>query len=596
MSSQKLEGALNDLHTMVTALGLNIGQKLMPVVTKGLEWLGHDGKVLIVELMKAIDSLIDTLIALAKTAVEATGDVLHAFEGMRDKVKPLIDDLSNIWADLNFKAHADHSLASMGTGADDAAQSVAKLAEAWDKLKVSLTAALDKTAPQGHLGGGGRNIEHPGEANPYAQGGGDRSFVEPKKGKGNKTGEKMRNEEIQAAQKLSEERIAIEESTNQHLLSMGQESVEDFISRAHALENEKYQVKNAALQKELTLHAADKAAEQKTRDEIEQLYLTHQGALIKIDQDRESRLAAQAKAALADFIRIDDEKLAEGMESIKRLVAAEQIGTDQEFAMQTELTQKIRVEELRRLDDEISALKAGTTAYGKATDERAKLAEKFTKDQEKNEDAHTAKIQADTTKWLQPMTSSFTTALNDMAFHQRSFADSMRGMFLSMAEGFAQMCEKMLEDWIVKEVAGTAVHEGNAVAQITASAGVAGAAGASSQAGIPIIGPALAAAAGAAMIALVLGYESLAHASGGMVLDRDQLVFAHANEMILPAHLSQGVQSMISNGTTNNGGSTTLNYTPTVHGSPDVSLHQLLRDQGGAMLAYLAQARRDGKI
>ena len=64
--------------------------------------------------------------------------------------------------------------------------------------------------------------------------------------------------------------------------------------------------------------------------------------------------------------------------------------------------------------------------------------------------------------------------------------------------------------------------------------------------GIPYVGPILAPIAGATAFAAVAAYETIASAAGGMTLDKDQLVQAHAKEMILPSHLSQGLQSIIS--------------------------------------------------
>ncbi len=67
-------------------------------------------------------------------------------------------------------------------------------------------------------------------------------------------------------------------------------------------------------------------------------------------------------------------------------------------------------------------------------------------------------------------------------------------------------------------------------------AAVGGAAAAASTAAIPIVGPALAPAAGAAMYALIAGtYAPLATFSEGGMVPEDMLALVHKGEYVLPA-------------------------------------------------------------
>jgi len=319
----------------------------------------------------------------------------------------------------------------------------------------------------------------------------------------------------------------------------------------------------------------------------------------KRDRDHCQNVAALDKERLTSALQSDDDILANRLESIKRLAAAGEMGADEEYAQQRQLTLEVREEELSRLDDELSMLTRGTAEYDKALQERRKLSEKFTKDVAKLDDDHRAKVTASVTSTTQMMTKPFATAIQEMTDGTKTFANSMKGLFVGMAESFTQMVAEMVDKWAIGQIANAVITSETGIAEISTHAGVGAAAAASSQAGIPIVGPVLAIAAATAMEGFILGLGSLAHASGGMTLDRDQLVYAHAKEMILPAHISQGLQSMIAAGNTGGGGSggnTTLHYSPTVHAPASATLDQMLQNESGAMRAWLMQSKRDGKL
>jgi hypothetical protein len=89
-------------------------------------------------------------------------------------------------------------------------------------------------------------------------------------------------------------------------------------------------------------------------------------------------------------------------------------------------------------------------------------------------------------------------------------------------------------------------------------------------------------------------------AAGGMIVGGGgQLAILHPREMVLPAHLSTGMQNMISRG--GGGGTTnapTLNYSPTIAGSHPLStasdMERVLRQHGGTMMKYVENAARNG--
>lgn len=98
-------------------------------------------------------------------------------------------------------------------------------------------------------------------------------------------------------------------------------------------------------------------------------------------------------------------------------------------------------------------------------------------------------------------------------------------------------------------------------ASIEISAAEAAAAAFADSASLGPAGLAAAPAAAAAAYATVLGFASglgaaaIPSAAGGMVVGSDGLIMAHAEEMVLPAHLSSGIQTMIEGGAADGGSS-----------------------------------------
>lgn len=94
-----------------------------------------------------------------------------------------------------------------------------------------------------------------------------------------------------------------------------------------------------------------------------------------------------------------------------------------------------------------------------------------------------------------------------------------------------------------------------AVSDITTKAAQAAAGAFASTAAIPYVGPELAPAAAASAEAEVLAFiGQIGAAEQGAVIPRDQMMSLHADEMVLPAHISKGIQETFSNSGPQNGG------------------------------------------
>jgi DNA-binding Lrp family transcriptional regulator len=171
---------------------------------------------------------------------------------------------------------------------------------------------------------------------------------------------------------------------------------------------------------------------------------------------------------------------------------------------------------------------------------------------------------------IEPINSAISTSIQGMIMGTTTLQKALSNLYQSILASFVGMCVKMLLEYIRnktmemmfgKSVAAadvavtsasaiqkTAVVVPAAMTQIGANAGVAGSGAAASQASIPYVGPALAVAAAAAMIAMVLGFRKMASASGGWDVDRDGMAYIHKEEMVLPAGLAGGFREMFAGG------------------------------------------------
>jgi hypothetical protein len=93
-------------------------------------------------------------------------------------------------------------------------------------------------------------------------------------------------------------------------------------------------------------------------------------------------------------------------------------------------------------------------------------------------------------------------------------------------------------------------------------------------------------------------------AAGGMVVGGTggSLSILHAQEMVLPAHLSKGIQGIINNGS-RGGNQANLNYSPTINTGPRgrggtgltrAEFSQMMSSHGGAMLGEARNMMRSG--
>jgi hypothetical protein len=136
-----------------------------------------------------------------------------------------------------------------------------------------------------------------------------------------------------------------------------------------------------------------------------------------------------------------------------------------------------------------------------------------------------------------------TDAIADAQRLGSAFGDAFAGMI----DGSKSFGDAMKE--VGKEVVRMLLDI--AIKSVTAHALEAGSGAAASQAGIPIVGPALAAAAMTAMVGTVMGLmSSMPSASGGFDIPAglNPVTQLHEKEMVLPAHIAEPLRQNLAGG------------------------------------------------
>lgn len=206
-------------------------------------------------------------------------------------------------------------------------------------------------------------------------------------------------------------------------------------------------------------------------------------------------------------------------------------------------------------------------AHEKATQEIIATELKATQEVRKNWEAVT-----------KPIETSFTSALDGMLKGTDNFHTATKKMFDTLAiDVINGAVHRMLTSWLSAEAAKIAASETGskvlsalglenlvvakttdataAVSDITTKAAQAAAGAFAATAAIPYVGPMLAPAAAAEADASVMAFiGQIASAAGGMMVDKDQMAMVHEDEMILPSHISQGIQEHILNPEAESGG------------------------------------------
>jgi hypothetical protein len=216
---------------------------------------------------------------------------------------------------------------------------------------------------------------------------------------------------------------------------------------------------------------------------------------------------------------------------------------------------------------------------------------------------------------VNPMAGAFQSALAGMLQRTMTWRQALGNIFKSVLDLFTNMISKMLMKWISNELAKTASSQAGttarmgmdtsaaatsvttkateATAVVGANAAEAASGAASSQASIPYVGPILAAAAFASIMAMVLGARSsISSARGGYDIPAglNPMTQLHEREMVLPAAQADVIRQMAEDRVSGGGGN---HYH--LHAIDARGVERLLRDNGHVMAKVLSEQARNFK-
>ena len=267
-------------------------------------------------------------------------------------------------------------------------------------------------------------------------------------------------------------------------------------------------------------------------------------------------------------------------------------------------------------------------AYQKAKDKLLEIEAKYRQDSRALNTRAVSEIAAPWKAVAMTLESSFASAMDGILLHTQTIGGAMRQLFTGILQTFTQemitkplalmamraLRETTLYQWMAGAAAtsaaasagATIVAKGTeATAVVGANAAEAASGAAASVASIPWVGPVLAAAAFASMMALVMGSKSsIKSAAGGYDIPStiNPMVQAHASEMILPAKYADVIRGLAGGkaqagmagmaGGQGSGGDTHVHLNVTAMDGDSVK--QLLLANSDALAVALRRAHRLG--
>lgn len=371
---------------------------------------------------------------------------------------------------------------------------------------------------------------------------------------------KIADEIAQIQTQADQKHIDAEQRTNDFLLSMGAESIDQWLAQSTKLENERYQIELAGVQKREQADKGNAVALAKDQAQEQSLAQEHQDRLTAIAQQGQEKKKQLQDQGVADFRTAEDEKLDAYNASVNKQLKTLQISHAQMTALELQMTELIRAQVLARDDIAVAEAAKGTEAYRTAWEQREKDAAKYLK---AIQSLNAAETEDEMAKWKTLATSSegvFNSSLNQMIVHGGSLKQFITSTTQGIETAFLEMGEKIVDDWVMQQIFGQATQKETATSQIMTNAAVAasGAFATWSAAPFPLNLTAPAMAAGAYGEGLTF-LGGIAAARGEWMVSGDEVPYSlHNREAVMPASVADPMRQFFSNpsnsGQGNNGG------------------------------------------
>ncbi len=410
---------------------------------------------------------------------------------------------------------------------------------------------------------------------------------------------RLADEIAQSDEQLALKQIAAAQQANNFELQMGEESLAQWKQKAQEEADAKLNAELAFLNRKLAADQGNALAFQKDLDQIAAAYQEHDNLLAQIDQQYAQKKRQQDQTGLQDFIKTKEDEVTRSIAAEDAKAKAHQISQLQAHDADIAELSSVEAAVLAEFDAVNAGLQKGTEAYDKAMKDRAALVDWFT---QRAGQANNQLVEQEQQKWTtlgNSIKSGFNAAIDGMLFEGRSFGQGMLTIAQGVIKAFLTMGENIAENWIETQLTAmftTKATQGTAaLGQISDAAGVAGANAFAATAAIPVIGPALAPAAGAAAASEALSFSSLLSlAVGAWELKNDTLAQLHRGEMVVPQNFAEGMRG--GRGIGGGSGDINMHYGPTINAREPATLSQMLTRESSEMLGWLNRQFRNGAL
>ena len=328
------------------------------------------------------------------------------------------------------------------------------------------------------------------------------------------------------------------------------------------------------------------------------LKMAEDGKAIQKAEDEEQKKADKETSDLAKLTRQDEMAAAKNAIEVKRanLAAAVQLGQITHAQELAEL-KKFHAEELKI---EIDALLAEQALHKDDPVKFAEIQNRILAAKRKSnldiQKINTQAAQEEMKTWTQVatvVTSSLGNALTGLITKTQSFGQAMQSMMQAISQGFMKLAMDMAMEWVKGEMIKKAASITTATTQATGNAVVAGSGAAASAASIPVYGWAIALAAGAAVLAGVMGMKSsIGSAQNGWDIPSglNPMAQLHEEEMVLPKEQANVIRNMAKGG--GGKGDTHVH----IHAMDAKSFKQALSRNQGGLRDVIHEAVRNGRM
>lgn len=408
---------------------------------------------------------------------------------------------------------------------------------------------------------------------------------------------RLTDEVARSDEQLTLKQIEATRQASNFDLQMGEQSLAQWKQIAASEADAKLNAELGFLDKKLVADQGNVLAFQKDLDEIRAAYQEHDNRLAQIDQQYAEKKRQQDQGDLQDFIHTKEQEVSRYIAAEEVKVRTHQTGQQQSHDADIQELDSVEAAVLAEFDAVNAGLQKGNAAYDKAMRERAALVDWFA---QRTEQTNNQLEEQESQKWSQlgnSIKSSFNSAIDGMLFQGKSFGQGMLTLAQGVIKAFLSMGENIAENWIESQLTAMfttkATQATTALGQISDAAGVAGANAYAATAAIPIIGPELAPAAGAAAASEALSFSSLLSlAVGAWELKNDTIAQLHRGEMVVPQNFASGLRA---NGG-GFGGDVNMHYAPTIHAREPATLSQMLTRESSEMISWLNRQFRNGAL